>query len=133
GERRRVFRHFALGNDAALVRVHEFDRLFDRDDVPGEVDVNVVQQRRERGRLAGTSRARYQHQATTDVAELFDDRGNPELLQRGDLRRNETEDTPEALSLLQEIAAKPRVLIHLVSEIQVPVLDEAIPAISAGD
>ena len=37
-----VHAHFALGDDAVFVRVHEFDRVFDGDDVAVAVFVTVV-------------------------------------------------------------------------------------------
>ena len=43
---------FALVDDRLLVRVQEFDRVFDRDDVIRRVLVAVVEHRRKRRRLA---------------------------------------------------------------------------------
>ena len=43
---------FALGDDAALVLMHELDRLLDGDDVPGVVGVDVINERGERGALS---------------------------------------------------------------------------------
>ena len=61
--------------------MHELDRLLDRDDVPGEVGVDVVDQGRERGRFAGTGRAGDEDEAAAQVAELFHDGRNAELLE----------------------------------------------------
>ena len=44
--------HFALRDDAVLVRVHELHRVFDGDDVAVGVLVAVVDHRRQRGALA---------------------------------------------------------------------------------
>ena len=65
-----------------LVLVHELDRLLDRDDVPGEVGVDVVDQRRQRRGLAGAGRAGDEDEAAAHVAEFLDHRRNAELLER---------------------------------------------------
>jgi hypothetical protein len=69
--------------------VHEFDRLFDGDDVPRIAAVDVIDQRGERGRFARAGRARDQDQATADVGEAFDDGRDLELFERRDLVRDE--------------------------------------------
>ena len=58
GERLRVLADLAVDDHALLHRVHELDRVLDRDDVPAHVRVDVVDHRRERRRLAAPRRAR---------------------------------------------------------------------------
>src|SRR5437762_14016171 len=58
-----VHADFALGNEAALVRVGELDRVLDGDDVAVGVLVAVSDHRRERGGLARTRGPYHDHQA----------------------------------------------------------------------
>ncbi len=58
GEARHVDADLALVHDRLLVVVVVLDRVLDRDDVAVEVRVDVVDHRRERGRLARAGRAR---------------------------------------------------------------------------
>ncbi len=69
-KRGNVHAHLALVDRRLLVLVVELDRVFDRDDVVVEVVVHVVDHRRQRGRLAGTGRAR--HQAPARAAAYTD-------------------------------------------------------------
>ena len=52
GEARSVSADLALRNDAALVPVHELDRIFDREDVMRLLPVHLIDHRREGGRLS---------------------------------------------------------------------------------
>ena len=61
-----LIRHF-------LRLVHELDRVLDREDVAVLVLVDVVDHRRERGRLARAGRAGDQHQAARLVGDLRED------------------------------------------------------------
>src|SRR3546814_9345471 len=58
-----LFRSFALVDDAALVRVDEFDRILDRQNVPGLMFVAMIDHRRQRCGLAGARRTDHQDQA----------------------------------------------------------------------
>ena len=133
GKRVGISRHFALRDDAALVLVHELDRFLDRDDVPREVLVDVIDQRRQRGRFAGAGRPGHQDQAAAQMAEFFHDRRNAELIEGRDLRRDQTKDRAIAVRLLQEIAAKTRFLIHLVGEIEIAAFFENFPTFRPAD
>ena len=109
--------------------MHEFDRLLDRDDVPGKIFVNVINQGRQRRRLARARRPSHQDEAAAQMTELFDDGRNAELLEAGDFRRDQTKDSAVAVGLLQKIAAETRAFIHLVSEIEIAALFENLPAL----
>jgi hypothetical protein len=63
GEAQRVRADFALVDQALLALVHEFDRVLDGQDVAVLVFVDVVDHRRQRGRLARAGRAGDQHDA----------------------------------------------------------------------
>ena len=62
------------------------------------------------------------------MAELFNDGRNPELLEAGDFRRDQTKDRAVSIGLLQKIAAEARPLIHLVREIEIAAFFENLPA-----
>src|SRR5438045_6357065 len=62
------------------------------------------------------------------MAELFNDGRNPELLEAGEFRRDQTKDRAVSIGLLQKIAAEARPLIHLVSEIEIAAFFENLPA-----
>jgi hypothetical protein len=49
---------FALVDEAALVRVHELDRILDGEDVIVTLLVDLVDHRRQRGRLAAAGQDR---------------------------------------------------------------------------
>ena len=70
GEADRVDADLALVDDAALVPVHELDRILDREDVVGAVAVDLVDHRRERRRLTRAGRAGDEHEAARLHREL---------------------------------------------------------------
>ena len=80
GEAFRVGAHFALAHYAALVLVHEFDRVFDGDDVVGAFRVRLVYDRGQGGRLSGAGRAAYEHQSARQHGQVGDARVEVELL-----------------------------------------------------
>ena len=63
------------------------------------------------------------------MSELFHDRRNAELLEARDLRRNQTKDRAIAVRLFQKVAAKTRLLIHLVGKIEIATLFENFPVL----
>src|SRR4051794_16158566 len=67
------------------------------------------------------------------MPELFDDRRDPELFEGSYFRGDEPEDGAVTVRLLEEIAAEPRFLIHLVGEIEVAAFFENLPALRTGD
>ena len=100
GEADRVLADLALVDDAALVVVQELDRVLDRDDVVGAGAVDLVDQRRERGRLTRARRAGHEHEAARLRGELVERGRQAELLERGDRRRDHPEGGREALALV---------------------------------
>ena len=110
---------FALGNDGLFATVDEFDRFLDGDDVPGEVDVDVVEQCGERGGFSGAGGTGDEDKAGAHVAEFLDDEGDIEVLEGGDFGGDQTEDGGEAILLFEVVAPESGILIHLVSKVEV--------------
>ena len=107
--------HLALVDQARLVRVHELDRVFDRDDVLVPVPVDVVHQRAQRRRLARAGRPGDQHQPLGQRAELQDVRRQVELLGRQDGRRDDAEHGAHALAVGKDVGAEPGEPLDLVA------------------
>ena len=92
GKRFRVQADFAMIDQAALALVHEFDRIFDRDDVILPDLVRVVDDRRQRRGFSASRRSGDEHQSLVELRELLHDRRQAQLFRRQDLRGNLTED-----------------------------------------
>ena len=96
-ERLGVEPDLALVDDAAAVVVEELDRILDRDDVLPPRAVDVVDDRRERGRLARAGRAGDEHEAALLLGEHGDARRQAELVEvrdRAGIARNANEIAP---------------------------------------
>ena len=128
-----MLRHFALRDDALLVRMHELDRLLDRHDMPREVGVDVVHQRGQCRALAAAGRSGDQHQPPAQVPELLDHRRQAKLVEGGDARRDETENGAQPVHLLEIIATETAVRVHLVGEIEVALVLETLPIFRRAD
>ena len=68
----RVDADLDLLDQALAMRMLVLDRIFDRDDVPRVAMVDLVDQRRQRRRLAGTGRTADEHQPARQTRERFD-------------------------------------------------------------
>jgi hypothetical protein len=108
--------------------VHELYRLLNRNDVPRIAGVDVIDQRGQGRRLAGTGWAGDEDEAAAQIAELLHDRRDTEFLEGSDARRNEAKDGAVTVCLLQVIAAETRVRIHLVGKIEIAPLFKDGPA-----
>jgi hypothetical protein len=117
----RVDTDLALVNDAALVPVHELDRVLDREDVLGALAVDLVDQRGKGGRLTRAGRARHEHEAAGLVGERVEARRDPELLERLDLGRNQAEGRAERLALPVDVHAEAREAGNGVREVDLAV------------
>ena len=117
-KRRRVGADLALVDDAALVPVQELDRILDREDVLGAVAVDPVEQRRERGRLAGAGRAGDEHEAARLLAEVVELLGHPQLVERADPGGDLAERGADALALEVRVDAEAREARHGVREVE---------------
>ena len=81
GEALGVGVHFALVDHAVLVHVHEFDRVFDGQDVFVALGVDLVDHGGQRGGLAGPGRPGHQHQPARLVAQLAHDGRQAQLVE----------------------------------------------------
>ena len=102
----RVGADLALVDRGLDVRVEVLDRVLDRDDVDGLVLVDLVDDRREGRGLARAGRAGHQHDAVALVADLVELRREPELLDRGDLVRDDAQDDAIAAALREDVHAE---------------------------
>jgi hypothetical protein len=89
----------ALVDDALLVRVQELDRVLDGEDVVVARLVDLVDDRRERGRLARARRPRDEDDPAGLLGEAADDRRQAELLDRHRLVRDQAERGAEGAAL----------------------------------
>src|SRR4051812_11547618 len=67
------------------------------------------------------------------MAEFLDHRGDAELLEGEDLRRDETEDASIAVGMHEKVAAEARLFIHLVAEVEIAPFLVALPAVHPAD
>ena len=122
----RVVPDLALVDDAALVPVQELDRVLDREDVLLAAAVDLVDHRRERGRLARAGRPGHEHEAARLLDELVDDRRQAELLDRLDLGRDQTECGADRGALHVGVDPEAAVRRHRVREVDLPLLLERL-------
>ena len=104
----RVDADLALVDDAALVPVHELDRILDREDVVGAVAVDLVDHRGERRRLTGAGRAGDEDEAARLHRELGERGRQAELLERLQLLGDDAEGGAERLALEVDVDAEAR-------------------------
>ena len=132
-EARRVGADLALVDDAALVPVHELDRVLDREDVLGARAVDLVDQRGERRRLTGAGRAGDEHEAARLRRQLVQARRQAELLERLDLVRDLAEGGAERLALEEDVDAEARDAGNAVREVDLPVDLEVLLLLARQD
>jgi len=86
--------------------VQKLDRAFQRHDVPVHALVDVVDQRRHRARLAGARPPAHQHQPVVREGDALQRIGEPQLLQRRNLERDDAHHDHEARPLPQDVDAE---------------------------
>ena len=98
--------------------MHEFDRVFQRDDVDRLRLVDLVEHRRERGRLAAAGRAGHENQARLFLRDLVKDRRQAECLERsGHVACNFRMTIAEMALLPEDVDAKARFVVQRVAAI----------------
>src|SRR4051794_28903873 len=110
----------ALIDDAALVTVQELDRVLDREDVLGTVPVDLVDQRRERGRLTGAGRPGHEDEAARLVGEQMEGRRHAELLERLQLGGNQAKGGTDRLALEVDVDTEAREAGNRMREVELP-------------
>jgi hypothetical protein len=108
GEARRVGPDLALVDDATLVTVNELDRVLDREDVLGALAVDLVDQGRQRRRLARPGWPGDQDQTTRLLGQRVQSGGDAELLESLDVGRDQPEGGAERAALEEDIDAEAR-------------------------
>jgi hypothetical protein len=106
GEVDRVRAHLALGDRGHVVREQELHGVLDGDHVDRAGAGDVLDQGGEGGRFAAARRARDQHQALVDLAEVDEGAGQLQLLDRLDLVRDPPERSRHGAPLHVDVAAE---------------------------
>lgn len=119
GEALGIALHFALVHQAVLLRMHEFDRVFDGQDVLLAVLVQVVDHRRQCGGLAAAGGPGHQHQPAGRLGNLPKHFPQSQLLQALYPRGNQAQHRTDAPGVPEGIDPKPRHTRQFMGEIQV--------------
>src|SRR5947209_18231604 len=122
----RIGVQLALVDDAALVRMEKLHRIFDGDDVLVPLAIDLVDHRRERGRLAGTGRAGDEHESARLVANLLDDGGQTELAKSEDLVGDLAVDGGRGAALVEDVGAEAGQSFDAEGEVELEVFFEAM-------
>jgi hypothetical protein len=118
GEGERVDADLALVDDAPLVADEELDGILDRHDVASLVGVDVVDHGGERGALAGAGGPGDEDEPALLAGDLLQNLGEQQLVDGGDLERNDAEDHPDGAPLLEDVDAEPAQPRNAVGEVQ---------------
>src|SRR5262249_5638360 len=124
GERLGVGADLALVHQAVLGLVHELDRVLQRDDVLLPRRVDQVDHRGQRGGLAGAGGAGDQDQPVLPQRQRLHDLREVELLEGADLGRDDAEDGPFPVSLVEDVDPEAGALAQLASEAEIASLLE---------
>ena len=124
GKRLGMNADFTMVNQAVLALMHEFDRIFDGDDMIAAVLVDVIHHGGERGGLARAGGAGDHDQTAVQHAELLQHVGERgvellKVLEGENFGRNLAEDCPDAILLVEEIGAEAGDVRDLVTEVHV--------------
>ena len=102
----RVQSDLALGDQTALVIVHEFDGIFDRQDVFAAIAVTVPDHGRQRGRLARARGAQKHHQAAFGHRQVGHDGRQTEFIEVRNLAFDAPQHQAEATALNERAGPK---------------------------
>ena len=83
--------------------MQKFDRVFNRNNVFGAGGVNAVHHRRQRCRLTGAGDAGHQHQSARHVANLLDNLGQIEFVERANFGGNHAQHQSHVAALLKNV------------------------------
>src|SRR5256885_6994667 len=97
---------FALMDGRLLVTMKKLDRVFNGEDVVSLLRVHFVEDGGESGRLAGTGWPSHKHDAVAQIDDFLQSIRQMQLLESGDLVRNDTHYNGAASALLENIYAE---------------------------
>ena len=125
-------------HQAVFAFVHEFNRVFHRDDVVFAVFVRVIHDRRQRGGFAGTGRAGDHDQAVCNMANFLNTAGRGrfefvKILERKHPARNLPEHRGDAVFLVEEIDAETGDIRDFITEIHVAGFFKHLDFVIRGD
>jgi hypothetical protein len=132
-ERVRVRADLALADHRAQVAVDELDRILDRDDMSGARAVDVIDDRRERRRLAGAGGAGHEDDSARLFRELCDHRRQAELVDAADPVRDRARDERDIAALAEDVDPEARDADDLVGDVELLVALEFRHALGAGE
>ncbi len=98
----------ALGDDRLFMPMDELDGIFDRNDMSGFAGITVVDHRRQRGRLTGTSRAYHQDQTALRHGNVLEDRRQTHVIERQHIGLNAPHNHRAGTSLHEYVDTKTR-------------------------
>src|SRR5215470_18793161 len=98
----------ALRDQAALARVHEFDRVLDRDDVALTAAIDLLDQRRDGARLPRTGRAGDEYEPLLRLGEALQDCGKAKVVRRRDGVGDGAKHRADAADMAIDVHAKAR-------------------------
>jgi len=104
---RRIGMQFALMDGRFLMTMQKLDGIFDGEYVVGLLFVHSVENGRERGGFSGAGRAGDKYHAIPQINDLFQRRGQMELVKSWNLVWNDPHDDGATAALLENIDAKP--------------------------
>jgi hypothetical protein len=102
----RIGVQFALVHQTALVLVDVLDRILNRQNVLVPLVVDLVEHRRERGRLAASCRSRHEHQPARPLGQRGQDRRQVELFECFDLLWNQSIDGAHGAALVEDVRSE---------------------------
>ena len=118
--------HLALIDQTALVLVHEFDRVLDRENVIVALLVDLVEHRRERRRLTGSRRPGDEHESTRPLCERGENRRQAQFLEAADLLGDQSIDCADRAALVEHVHAEARETLDTKREVELEGLFEPL-------
>ncbi len=132
-EGRGVGADLALVDDALLMAVEELDRVLDGHDVLFARLVDLVDDGRQRGRLARAGRARDEHEAARLLRHLVQRARHAELVERLDDGRDQAERRPDRRALVIGVDTEAGASRDRVGEVDLPLGLEALTLVVGED
>ena len=122
----RVRVNFALVDQAFLVVVQKFDRVFDRDHVLFALAVDLVEHGGESGGLARAGRAGDKHKTARLVAQPPDDCWKAQSIEAFDFPRNRSKHSGDRAALVENVAAKTGKALQAERKVELEVFFQAV-------